>query len=169
VQIGPELVDQYRNAFGAPPAVTQRILDRHFRRPAAVGEEDLQRVGDRTLARVEIVEPKTSAPRSPPSWTATGRCGIRRRVVLVVGGRQAAPQQRDGDHVLQAVVAVGWIVQWAPLVDDAQRRLVRADEHAFDRLPPPGDLRLQLESALDRRLGVELGRKLILKSMFSMT
>jgi hypothetical protein len=40
-------------------------------------------------------------------------------LVLVVLGGQRAVDERDGDHVLDAVIAVGGVIQRAGLVDDA--------------------------------------------------
>ncbi|KAG1540329.1 hypothetical protein G6F50_014377 [Rhizopus delemar] len=70
-------------------------------------------------------------------------------------------QQRDGDHVLHAVVAVGRIVQRALLVDDADAGFLGADRDmrdVFDPAPRRAQLLVQRDRGLDRGLAVELGR-----------
>ncbi len=50
-----ELLDQLRNAFVAPAAVTDRVIDRDSLGLRAVGELHLNGVADRTLVGVEVV------------------------------------------------------------------------------------------------------------------
>ena len=78
--------------------------------------------------------------------------------VLVVGGGEPAEDQRHGDHVLDAVVAVGRVGERPGLVDDAHARLLRLDHDALDVVEPVLDRRVQLHRALDRGLRVELRR-----------
>ena len=56
--------------------------------------------------------------------------GIAGDGVVVVFGGEAAEDQGDGDHVLDAVVAVGGVVERALLVDDAHAGFVGADGDA---------------------------------------
>ena len=58
--------------------------------------------------------------------------GSRGDGVVVVFGGEAAEDEGDGDHVLDAVVAVGGIVERALLVDDADAGFVGADGDALD-------------------------------------
>ena len=83
---------------------------------------------------------------------------IVRDAVLVVRGGEAAEDQRDRDHVLDAVVAVGRIRERAGLVDDAHARLLRLDHDALDLVEPARDLRMQRHRGLDRGLRMELRR-----------
>ncbi len=53
--------------------------------------------------------------------------------IFVIGGGEAAEEQRDGDHVLHAMVAVGGVRERAFLVDDAQAGFVRAHCDAANR------------------------------------
>ncbi len=52
---------------------------------------------------------------------------IARHVVLVVVGREPAEDQRHGDHVLQAMIAVRGVRERPRLVDDAHAGLLRLD------------------------------------------
>jgi len=47
-------------------------------------------------------------------------------------GRQLAEDQPDRGHILQAMIAVGGIVQRPRLVDDANRRFLRCDGDCFN-------------------------------------
>ncbi len=58
--------------------------------------------------------------------------GSRGDVVFVILGRETPVDERDGDHVLDAVVAVGGIVERAGLVDDALPAFLRFDDDALD-------------------------------------
>src|SRR5215472_1802366 len=53
-EIDPELLNEQRNALGAPPAMADRILDPDFLQAAAVLELDADRVRDRALVRIEV-------------------------------------------------------------------------------------------------------------------
>ena len=79
--------------------------------------------------------------------------------VLVMVGRQPAEDQRHGHHVLDAMVAVGRVVQRAGLVDDAHADSWVSITMRSIWLEPVLDLRMQLHGALGRGLGVELGRE----------
>ena len=89
--------------------------------------------------------------------------GVRRSDgVFVVGRGQAAEDERNGDHVLDAVVAVGGIGERAFLVDDAEAGLMRADgdsrcSDAF--MPSAASCACSVIARFDRGLRVELGRE----------
>ena len=59
------------------------------------------------------------------------------------------------------MIAVGWVVQRACFINDAQRRFVRGDGDLFDVFNPVLDLRMQLDGRLDRQFarGIRLGRR----------
>ena len=86
----------------------------------------VMRVGDRALVRVEVVPGELRVLDAGHLVAQRVDARVRGDVVLVVGGGEPAEDQRHGDHVLDAVVAVGRVVERALLVDDADRRLVRA-------------------------------------------
>ena len=65
----------------------------------------------------------------------------------------------DGGHVLQAVVAVGRIVEWPALADNSHGRFLRADFNAFDLLDAIFHLQVKRQRTFDRRLRVKLGGK----------
>ena len=78
-------------------------------------------------------------------------------------GVQLAEDQPDSRHVLDAVIPVCRVVQWAGLVDDARRRLLGRDRDRFDLVQPAPHLRVQRERRFDRGLAVELGREVDLE------
>ena len=55
----------------------------------------------------------------------------RDRILVMIGG-ELAEDQANGDHVLDAMIAVGGIVQRPGLVDDADRRFLRGDHDPLD-------------------------------------
>ena len=61
-------------------------------------------------------------------------------VILVVGGGQPTEDQRHGDHVLDAVVAIGRVVERPLFVDDANAGFVRADRDLLDETPHRADV-----------------------------
>jgi hypothetical protein len=79
--------------------------------------------------------------------------------VLVVGGGEAAEDERHRHHVLQAVIAVGGVRQRTGLVDDAHRRFLGVDDDAIDVVEALRDLSVQLHGTFHRGLGVKLGRE----------
>ena len=79
--------------------------------------------------------------------------------VFVVGGGEPAEDQRHGDHVLNAMIAIGGIRERPGLVDDAHAGLLRLDDDALDERDPVLDPRVQRHRALDRGLRVEFGRE----------
>lgn len=81
--------------------------------------------------------------------------------VGVVGRVEAVEDEHGGDHVLDAVVAVGEVVHGLELlVDDADARFVRADRDVFDvggGFAAGGELRVDVFGGFDGGLGVEFG------------
>ncbi len=130
------LVRNFATSNGMPScaaaAVADRVFDHDLVGRRAVLEEDLMRIGDRALLGVEVVAARTACPRRIHLRAQRVDARVGGDVVLVVGGGQPAVDQRHRDHVLDAVVAVGGIVQRALLVDDADRRLVGADHDLLD-------------------------------------
>ena len=79
--------------------------------------------------------------------------------ILVVGGSEITLDEADRGHVLDAVVAVGRIVQRALLVDDADRRLMRGDLHFFYSIEPVPYLRVEPDRGFHRGLGMKFRGK----------
>ena len=124
----------------------------------AVVELDGDRVGDRALVGIVVVARELLVLDADDLVAQRVDARVGGDVVLVVGGGQAAEDQRHGDHVLDAVVAVGRIVERALLVDDADRRLVRADRDLLDVVAAgPCTCGCSCHRAFDRGLRVELG------------
>lgn len=80
--------------------------------------------------------------------------------VGVVGGVEAVEDEHGGDHVLDAVIAVGEVVHWfVLLVDDADAGFVRADGDGGDvacGFAALGELVVDLLGGFDGGLGMEL-------------
>ena len=66
--------------------------------------------------------------------------------------------QRDCNHVLDAVVAIGRIVERTGFVDDAYRGLLRFDGDLFYVVEPVFHIAVQFHCRLDRSLGMKLSR-----------
>ena len=108
------------------------IFHFHFFRRAAVAEEDLHGVGDGAFVRFEIFAgvARVFAHEHLRAEGVNARVGGGR--VLVMVGGERAEDQADGGHVLQAMVAVGRVVQRPGLVNDAEGGFVRVNLHALD-------------------------------------
>ena len=131
-------------------------------RARAVFENDFDRVADVALVEVVVVagERRVLAHLHLRPQDVDARVGG--HMVFVVGGGEPTEDQRDGRHVLQAVVAVGRVVQRSGLVDDPNGWLLRVDEHALDVVQPVAHGGMQLHGRFDGRLRVEqLGRRLL--------
>ncbi len=133
------------------------VLDHHLAGLGATLEVDGDPVGDRALLGIQVVGAELLVLHTLHLFAQCVDTGVGRNIVLVVGCREPAVNERHGDHVLDAVVAVGGVVERPFLVDDADGRLVGADHDPLDLVKPVLDLRVQLHGALYRRLGMELG------------
>ena len=158
-EIGFELFDQQRHAFLAPAPMPDRIFDHDFAGAAAIGEFDRDGVGDRALLRIEIVFRERLVFDAHHLGAQRVDAGIGGNAVLVVAGQQPAVDQRDRDHVLNAMVAVGGFGQRTLLVDDAKRRFVRANRDLRNVGQPVFDQRMQLHRAFDGGLRMKLRRE----------
>ena len=137
--------------------MADRILDPDFRRGRTILEEDLHRIGDRALFRIEIVlRPRLVFDALHfRAQRIDARIGC--HLVLVVAGGERALHQADRRHVLNAVIAIGGVVQRAFLVDDPDRRFVCGDHDFLDVVQAVTHMRMQPDCALDSRLRVKLG------------
>src|SRR5204862_3223922 len=143
----------------AAAAMAQRILYRHLASPGSVFEENLQLVRDRALPGIEIIARVALVLDADHLGAQRVDARVPGDVVFVVGGGEIALDQADGNHVLDAVIAIRRIVQRTFLVDDADRRLVGDDLYSFYFVEAVPDLRMQLDRGLHRGLRVELRRK----------
>lgn len=143
--------------------VAEGRLDDNLVKNGAVVELDGQRVGDGAQGRVVVVL-RVLGVLDAADLLAQRLDELRGgslTTVRVVGGLEAAEDEHDGAHVLDAVVAVGEVVHGLELlVDDADASLVRAAGDGLDvgrRLAQGLELVVDRLGRLDRGLGVELG------------
>src|SRR5207244_4217973 len=116
----------------ATAAMADRIFDDDFARAAAVVELDRDGIGDRALRRIEIVPGKLlilDAYHLVPQRVDPRVGG---NAVFVIPRQQTAVDERHGGHVLDAMVAIGWICERTLLVDDADGRFVCANRDLRD-------------------------------------
>lgn len=143
-------------------SVAERRLDSDLLEEGTVVELNGERVGDGAQAGVMVVLRVLGVLDTldllAKGLNELGGGGL--AAVGVVGGLEAAEDEHDGAHVLDAVVAIGKVVHGLELlVDDADAGLVGA---AGDFLDVGSGLALSLEEvvdllgSLDGGLGVEL-------------
>jgi hypothetical protein len=143
--------------------VAQRSLNGNLIEDGAVVELDGQGVGDGSQSGVMVVlsvlRILDTLDLLAQGLNQLGSSSL--RAVNVVGGLEAAEDEHDGAHVLDAVVTVGEVVHGLELlVNDADAGLVSS---AGDVLDVSGGLAQGLElvvdllRGLDGGLGVELG------------
>ena len=91
-----------------------------------------------------------------------GAQGIDARVfghcIFVMIGGEVAEDETDGGHVLQTVVAIGWIVERPRFVDDAYRRFLRGNANLLDVFKSRTDLLVQPDRTFDGGLRVKFRR-----------
>src|SRR6185295_9205301 len=113
-----ELLHQDRHAFLAAALVADRVLAHHFLQLAAVLECDRQRVGDRAFLGVVVIPGVALVLDASYFASKNIYSGILRNIVLVIGGGQAAEEERHSYHVLDAVIPIRRIAERTLLVDD---------------------------------------------------
>lgn len=151
----------------ATETVAERSFDSNLIEDSAVVESDGEGVGDGAELGVVVVQGVLGV-LDALDLLAEGLDELRGgslAAVGVVGGLEAAKDEHDGAHVLDAVVAVGKVVHGLELlVDDSDASLVGA---AGDLLDVSGRFAHLLEDvvdllgSLDSGLGVELGFKIL--------
>ena len=120
-------------------------------------EEDLHGVGNGALVGIEVVA-RVNLVLNDGHLRAQGvDARVGGDLVLVMVGGERTEDEADGGHVLQAVVAVGGIVERTGLVDDADGRLVRGEFDARDPVEAILDERVEFEGAFHGGLRVKLG------------
>src|SRR5690606_35223126 len=125
-QIGTELGFEQRDAVVASTLVADGIFAYDFVQRAAVVQRHGQRVGDGAPLGVVVVGREGRVFDADDFFTQGINAWVGRDVVFVVGSGQASKDEGDRHHVLNAVVAVGRVVQRARLVNDAYARFMGA-------------------------------------------
>src|SRR6202044_1059133 len=81
--------------------------------------------------------------------------------VFVIGGGEAAEEEGNGDHILDAMIAIGGVPKRTFLVDDAEAGFVGADRYFLDGFGGEAalsELVSELHCCLDGGLRMEFGR-----------
>src|SRR5258708_40039572 len=112
--------------------MSKRILHRYSLGVSAVAEKYLDGVCDRTLVRIEVVEAVTFVLVDVHARTKSIDPGICGNFVLIVIGRKLTENQSNGSHVLQAMIAIGGIIQRAGFIDDAKAGVAGGEINALD-------------------------------------
>src|SRR5688572_14614023 len=105
-EVGPELLDQDRHAFVAAAPVPDGVFAEDFLQLAAIFESHAERIGDRALLGIVVVAREALVLDAHDVLAQRVDARIGRDAVLVVGRGQPAENERHGDHVLDAVIAV---------------------------------------------------------------
>lgn len=144
-------------------AVAERCLDDLLVEHGTVLELDCQRVGDGALGGVMVVLGELRVFDTADALSeGLNECGCGGLALIgVVGCLEAVEHEHGGDHVLDAVVAVGEVLHGLELlVDDANAGLVGAVDDALDVLGGLThclELLVQALGSLDGGLRVEFG------------
>ena len=117
-KIGLEFLYEQRQSLVAAPSMADGVLDRLLE-DCAVGEFDAQRVGNGTLVGVVIVRGEGRNFDALHLGTQRVNALVEGDLIFVIGGGKPAEDERDGDHVLHAMVAVCGVRERPFLVDDA--------------------------------------------------
>src|SRR6516162_4090421 len=141
-QVGACLFEQQRQSIGAAAAVAERVLHFDSLRGAAAFEKHLHRVGDRALVGLQILPAIARIFLHHHLLAQPIDARVGGNPILVMVRRQLPEDQADAGDVLNAMVAVGRIVQRPRLADDADRRLLRRDLDALDLIEPILHLRV---------------------------
>jgi hypothetical protein len=156
----------------ATQTVTQGRLNGDLVEDSAIVELDSESVGDGTQGGVMVVlgvlgvlDALDLLAEALDELRGGGLAAVG-----VVGGLEAAEDEHDGAHVLDAVITVGEVVHGLELlVDDADASLVRAAGDGLDvggGLAHGLELVIDLLGSLDSGLGVELGYQDVLANPF---
>ena len=107
--------------------MADRIIHPDFIQFFAVAELHGQGIGDGTLRRIVIVAGKLRVLDADHLFPQHIYSRIKGNRILVVGGAKSAENEAHGNNVLNAVIAVGVVVERPFLVDDADRSLLRRE------------------------------------------
>jgi len=160
LRIGEELFLQQRNSFRATATVADGIFDLDPLSAAAVLKEDLNRVCDGSLISVVIltrIPPVFMNLHFVPQLIDAQITSV--KIVCVVISGQVSIEQRDRDHVLQTVVAISKVCEWANLGNDADSRLVGRHVDSSDLVDAVFNDRVKSDRSFGRSLRMEFGWK----------
>src|SRR5258708_2779056 len=158
-QISLKLGEKRRLAFRSTSRMANRIFYRDFLGRTSIRKKGLNRVSNRAFSRIEIIAGKTGIflDFHPGSQLVDQR--ILSRFVFIILSGQAAPDQRYGDHVLNAMITIGRIEKRATLIDDTLTRFLGFNEDTTDLVQPAGDFGVKLERRFHGGLGMKFCRK----------
>ena len=119
---------------------------------AAIFKENLHRVTDVALLRIEIVFRVLLVLNDFHLFAQRIDARIAGDVVFVVCRSQATKDQRHGGHVLNAVITICRIIERSGLVNDAHACFLRFDNDFLDVIDAVFDLRMQSHARLNTGL-----------------
>src|SRR5260221_3072024 len=139
--------------------MADRILYRDFLRRTSIREQDLHGVANRAFLGIEIVPTKLrilfDLHFGPQLVDKRIFCDF----VFVILSGQVAPEERHGNHVLNAMITVRRIANWTNLIDDAFCRFLGLDDDPTDLVQPVSDSRVKLDRGFYRSLSMKFCRK----------
>lgn len=156
-EIGLEFFHEEGDAFFAAPAMANGVFDLDFFGGGAVFEEDLDGVGDGSFVWIEVIGAVLGIFGDFHFFAEGIDAGIGGGFIFVMVRGEVSVNEGDGDHVLEAVVAIGRVMKWTGFGDDADGGFLGFDGDAFDVVEAVGDVGVELDGAFDSGLGVELG------------
>src|SRR5260370_17472006 len=116
--------------------MADRILYRDFLGRTSIREEDLHGVANRAFLGIEIIPSKLrilfNLHFGPQLVDKRILCDF----VFVILSGQVAPEERHGNHVLNAMITVRRIEKWTTLIDDAFCRFLGLDDDPTVLLHP---------------------------------
>ena len=127
-----ELLNEQRNTLGASELVTNRVLNGNLLKDGAVVEGDLDGVSDGTLVGIVVLGAVGLVLDTLHLGTELIDPGVGGDGIVVIGGSETAVDQGNSNHVLDAVIAIGVVVEGALLIDDANGGLLGADADGLD-------------------------------------
>lgn len=158
-EVGAVFFHEERDAFGAAEAVADGVEDLDGFKLGAVTEMNGEAVGDGAFCRIEVGGGVGGVFLNGHEFAKLVDAWIGGGFVFVVLGSELSFEEADGDHVLQAMVAVGGIVEGSGFVDDADRAFVGVNLDLSDFRKAILDLRVELDGSFHGGLGMELGRE----------
>lgn len=157
-----EFVDQQWGAFGPTPLVANRVLDFNFVKNSSIVKLNEEGVADGSLGGVVILDAETLLLDAVNLGTEFINSWVRSRGISVAFRGQFAEDQGIGNHVVNSMVAIGEVVQWALLVNDTDGGFLGANSDTLDissRLAHFFELVVENVGSLNGGLGMELSRE----------
>lgn len=150
-----ELLLDLGDGFLTSTTVAQGVLDLNPLGLCAVSELNLDGIGNATLSRVQVADRVGLVFGDFHLLSQGVNSGVLSEVILVVVSSQAAKDETDGSHVLQAVIAISGVDERTLLINNANSGLVGLHVDLLDLIQARSDLRVQLDGTLDSSLSVE--------------